>query len=120
MNIVKKASISVIASLVALSLFMSSTVTAETNPFVSHEITTVVAVDNNKCGEGKCGEAKMKSSSEAKCGEGKCGEAKMKSSSEAKCGEGKCGEAKMKSSSEAKCGEGKCGESKMKSKKCGE
>ena len=95
MNIAKKLSITAVVSLSALIFFTSNIANAESNPFSTPELVTIVAdkVDG-KCGEGKCGESKAKSSTKAKCGEGKCGESKAKSSAKAKCGEGKCGESK--------------------------
>ncbi|GAA5130498.1 hypothetical protein GCM10025767_01610 [Thalassotalea piscium] len=119
MNIIKKSSLAVLLSIFALSSVVSNLAKAESNPFESQGV--IVSVDQeqkDKCGEGKCGEAKMKAH------KGKCGEAKMKEM-KGKCGEGKCGEAKMKAH-KGKCGEakmkemkGKCGEAKEKSKKCG-
>ena len=73
----------------------SSTAFAEsTNPFGMSELSQgyQVSMNEGKCGEGKCGGSKAKSS-EGKCGEGKCGGSKAKSS-EGKCGEGKCGGSK--------------------------
>jgi uncharacterized low-complexity protein len=58
------------------------------NPFGMQQLSSgymQLAMNEGKCGEGKCGGSK---SSEGKCGEGKCGGSK---SSEGKCGEGKCG-----------------------------
>ncbi|TYK66415.1 hypothetical protein [Colwellia echini] len=123
MNIIKKSTITAVMAVSFFTLLMSATVNAESNPFESQHISTIVTDnDGTKCGEGKCGEGKMTSTtgSDSKCGEGKCGEGKMKAAPSTKCGEGKCGEGKMKAASSTKCGEGKCGESKSKSKKCGE
>ncbi len=135
MNIVKQSTIAAVVGLLAFGLLGSNIAKAETNPFASNQLVTIVAdhedgkcgegkskdAKKGKCGEGKCGEGKMKSAKKGKCGEGKCGEGKMKSAKKGKCGEGKCGEGKMKSAKKGKCGEGKCGEGKTKekSKKCG-
>ncbi|NQY65839.1 MAG: hypothetical protein HRT38_19530 [Alteromonadaceae bacterium] len=124
MNLIKKTALSSLLGLVVLAA-TALPAQAETNPFESQSIMTVVSQTDDaqgshddkgkmkskgKCGEGKCGEGKKKA--KGKCGEGKCGEGKKKA--ESKCGEGKCGESKKK-------GKGKCGEGKMKSKgKCGE
>jgi uncharacterized low-complexity protein len=125
MNIVKKSIIAIVMSLLAFNLFTSNIAKAESNPFASAELVTIVSdhVD------GKCGEGKMQAATKGKCGEGKiqaatkgkCGEGKMKAAKKGKCGEGKCGEGKMKAAKKGKCGEGKCGEGKSteKSKKCG-
>lgn len=56
----------------------------------------LVAHEEGKCGEGKCGADKK--AGEAKCGEGKCGADK-------KAGEAKCG-------ADKKAGEGTCGAKK--------
>ncbi len=135
MNIIKKTSLVALAGVLVFGVFTSNVVKAETNPFASNQLVTIVSDHEDgkcgesksksdkkmKCGEGKCGEGKSKSAKKMKCGEGKCGESKMKSAKKGKCGEGKCGEGKMKSAKKMKCGEGKCGEGKMKdkSKKCG-
>jgi len=135
MNIVKQSSMAAIIGLIALGFFTSNIAKAESNPFASNELVTIVAGHDDgkcgegkvkdgkkgKCGEGKCGEGKMKADKKGKCGEGKCGEGKMKAAKKGKCGEGKCGEGKMKAAKKGKCGEGKCGEGKKKdkSKKCG-
>ena len=75
-----------VMSLLALSFFISHTVKAESNPFATEEVATIVTDHKGmKCGEGKCGEGKMKDAKKAKCGEGKCGEGKMKDKSQ-KCG----------------------------------
>jgi uncharacterized low-complexity protein len=113
MKLLKKSSIVALSSALLLAVFASGSVKAETNPFSSHDLTTVsIAGGSGKCGEGKkttkCGEGKMKKAHKAKCGEGKmkkakakCGEGKMKKAHKGKCGEGKMKKAK------AKCGEGK-------------
>lgn len=65
-----------VMGLFSLGLFTSNLANAESNPFTSNDLVTVVANDaESKCGEGKCGESKAKSKS-SKCGEGKCGESK--------------------------------------------
>ena len=136
MSIIKQTSIVIISSLFALSALIAETAKAETNPFASQALMTVVSMHDNT--DAKCGEGKAKAKAAHKCGEGmvktahKCGEGKAKSAHKcgegmtntaAKCGEGKaktaakCGEGKVKPA--AKCGEGKCGEGKMKAKKCG-
>ena len=79
MNILKKSGLAAVMGLLAFSVFASNVAKAETNPFATQEIVTLVSQD----GEAKCGEGKAK---KAKCGEGKCGEGKAKDS---KCGEGK-------------------------------
>ena len=99
MNIVKKSSIAVVMSLLAFSLFTSNIAKAESNPFATGELVTIVT-DHE---DGKCGEGKMKDAKKGKCGEGKCGEGKMKDAKKGKCGEGKCGEGKSKEKSK-KCG----------------
>ena len=97
MNIIKKSSIAVVMSLLAFSFFTSNIAKAESNPFATAELVTIVSDQaDSKCGEGKCGEGKMRDAKKAKCGEGKCGEGKMKSAMKGKCGEGKCGEGKSK------------------------
>jgi uncharacterized low-complexity protein len=73
---------------------------------LSSDVTNILSnkVDDLKCGEGKCGDKKTETKTEAK-------------SKDAKCGEGKCGEKKdakktkkaESKSKDAKCGEGKCG-----------
>ena len=91
MNIVKKSTMAVVMSVFAFGLFASNIAKAESNPFATGELVTIVT--DHK--EGKCGEGK--------CGEGKCGEGKAKGAKKAKCGEGKCGEGKSKDKSK-KCG----------------
>jgi|TARA_B110000208_G_scaffold191312_1_gene257761 uncharacterized low-complexity protein len=123
MSLIKQTSIALLSSVLALSVFIAAPAKANTNPFASQELMTIVTPDGHgahKCGEGKakgahkCGEGKAKTA--AKCGEGKtkgahkCGEGKAKIA--AKCGQGKCGEGKAK-------GAHKCGEGKAKDKKCG-
>jgi uncharacterized low-complexity protein len=131
MKLLKKSSMTALLGLFALSLAVSAPVKAETNPFETKSIVTIVAEEAKagKCGEGKCGESKKakagkcgegkcgesKKAKAGKCGEGKCGESKK--AKKGKCGEGKCGESKK--AKKGKCGEGKCGESKTKAKKCG-
>ena len=112
MNIVKKSTIAIVMSLLAFSLFTSNIAKAESNPFASAELVTIVS-DHE---DGKCGQGKVKDGKKDKCGEGN-----MKDAKKGKCGEGKCGEGKMKAAKKGKCGEGKCGEGKSteKSKKCG-
>ncbi len=90
----------------ALGLASTAAFADNTNPFDMNELSQgyQVAMEEGKCGEGKCGASKTKSS-EGKCGEGKCGASKTKTT------EGKCGDSKTKSA-EGKCGEGKCGGSK--------
>jgi uncharacterized low-complexity protein len=105
------------ATLVGGLAFASGTQAGE-NPFGLQELNSgymQIAMQEGKCGEGKCGE-EMKTE-EGKCGEGKCG-------SDMKAGEGKCGGDKAKEgacggskegaskSMEGKCGEGKCGSNK--------
>ncbi len=120
MKLLKKSSMTALLGLFALSLAVSAPVKAETNPFETKNIVTIVAEEakgkcgegkkakKGKCGEGKCGESKK--AKKGKCGEGKCGESKK--AKKGKCGEGKCGEGK-------KAKKGKCGENKAKAKKCG-
>jgi uncharacterized low-complexity protein len=136
MKLLKKSSMTALLGLFALSLAVSAPVKAETNPFETQSIVTIVAEEatskcgegkdakKGKCGEGKCGEGKTakkgkcgegKDAKKGKCGEGKCGEGKA--AKKGKCGEGKCGEGKK--AKKGKCGEGKCGENKAKAKKCG-
>jgi uncharacterized low-complexity protein len=141
MKLLKKSSMTALLGLFALSLAVSAPVKAETNPFETQSIVTIVAEEatskcgegkdakKGKCGEGKCGEGKTakkgkcgegkcgegKAAKKGKCGEGKCGEGKA--AKKGKCGEGKCGEGKK--AKKGKCGEGKCGENKAKAKKCG-
>ncbi len=111
MNVIKRSSLIAITGFLVLSVFSSNAVQAETNPFAAKDLVTIVAHEHkDKCGEGKCGEAKKKAhAKKGKCGEGKCGEGKMKAhAKKGKCGEGKCGEAKMKAhAKKGKCGEGK-------------
>jgi len=131
MKLFKKSSMTALLGLFALTLAVTTPAKAETNPFETKSMTTIVAADasgkcgegkkasKGKCGEGKCGESKK--AKKGKCGEGKCGEGKK--AKKGKCGEGKCGEGKK--ASKGKCGEGKmekkgkCGEGKSKAKKCG-
>lgn len=90
-----------IGSLLALVVVSGSVTAAETNPFgmVNINHTYQVASNGSKCGEGKCGASKAKSSSaEAKCG-----------ASKAKSTEAKCGASKPKEQSSSKSNEGKCG-----------
>ncbi len=104
MNIVKKSTMAVVMSVLAFGLFASNIAKAESNPFATGELVTIVTDHKEgKCGEGKCGEGKMKDAKKAKCGEGKCGEGKATGAKKAKCGEGKCGEGKSKDKSK-KCG----------------
>lgn len=71
MNLLKKSSLTVITGLLAFAFFASNVVKAETNPFTTQDIVTIVAAESkgDKCGEGKCGESKAKA--KTKCGEGK-------------------------------------------------
>ena len=118
MNLFKKPLLIALTALFTLGLLTSNIAKADTNPFASADLMSITSEHvNHKCGEGKCGEAKAKSTKKAKCGEGKCGETKAKTTKKAKCGEGKCGEAKAKETKQSKCGEGKCGEGET--KKCG-
>jgi len=95
----------------ALSVVSGSALAADSNPFGMSKLSEgyQVAMEEGKCGEGKCGGSKAK----AKPAEGKCG------GSTAKTEEGKCGGSKAKAE-EGKCGgkakaeEGKCGGSKTK------
>ena len=82
---------------------------------------TVLAADNNPFGMTKLNQGYQVAMNEGKCGEGKCGGSKAKET------EGKCGGSKAKEA-EGKCGgskaketEGKCGGSKAKETegKCG-
>ncbi len=90
----------------AVTLMASPIAGAAENPFAATEFDRgyMVAGEEGKCGEGKCGGEKAD-------GEGKCGG--EKADGEGKCGgekadgEGKCGG--EKSDAEGKCGEGKCG-----------
>ncbi|MCV6611321.1 MAG: hypothetical protein OIF55_11170 [Amphritea sp.] len=91
---------------------------AADNPFAAQELSSGYelasnhkAMEEGKCGEGKCG-GSSKADGEGKCGEGKCG-GSSKAEGEGKCGEGKCG-GSSKAEGEGKCGEGKCGGSSMK------
>jgi uncharacterized low-complexity protein len=87
------------------SLVVSTTASADTNPFDSSDLDSgymLAGEGNDKAEEGKCGE------------EGSCGESKGE--------EGSCGEGKGE---EGSCGEGKgeegsCGESKGEEGSCGE
>ena len=106
MSIIKQTSIVIISSLFALSALIAAPSEANTNPFSSQGLMTVISMHDNT--DAKCGEGKAKAGH--KCGEGKCGEGKAKAAA-------KCGEGKVKAT--AKCGEGKCGEGKIKAKKCG-
>jgi uncharacterized low-complexity protein len=83
--------------------------------FIALGVTTASAMD--KCGAGKCGDAKP---AEMKCGAGKCGGEKKseamkcggeKKAKAMKCGAGKCGGEKpaKKAKPAMKCGAGKCG-----------
>ena len=95
MSMIKKSSISALVALFALMFVFTAPAKAETNPFASQDLMTIVGdsdAKKGKCGEGKCGEGKAK---KGKCGEGKCGEGKAK--------KGKCGEGKAKKGK--KCGE---------------
>ena len=94
MKLLKKSSITALLGLFALSLAVSAPVRAETNPFETKNIVTIVAEE----AKGKCGEGKA--DAKGKCGEGKA-------DAKGKCGEGK------------KAKKGKCGENKAKAKKCG-
>jgi uncharacterized low-complexity protein len=85
------------------------TVSADTNPFVSTELSSgYMQLAEGKCGEAKCG-ANKKAEHEAKCGEEMGEKAK-----EGKCGEAKCGADKKATEKmeEGKCGEAKCGANK--------
>jgi uncharacterized low-complexity protein len=108
-----------IGATLAGGLAFASNTQAADNPFSVQELNAgymQVAMEEGKCGEGKCG-SDMKAT-EGKCGEGKCGGDMMKAG-EGKCGgekakEGSCG-GKMEGtekSMEGKCGEGKCGSKK--------
>jgi len=113
MSLIKQTTIAALVGVFTLSVFFTAPAKADTNPFASQELMTVVSMDDKD--KSKCGEGKTKA--KGKCGEGKCGEGKAKA--KGKCGEGKCGEGKAKA--KGKCGEGKCGEGKSKAKgKCGE
>ncbi len=80
----------------ALSVASSTVLAADNNPFGMTELNGgyQVAMNEGKCGEGKCGGSKAKET------EGKCGGDKAKKT------EGKCGGSKAKET------EGKCGGSK--------
>jgi uncharacterized low-complexity protein len=81
MNIIKKSSVVALLSIFALSAMITLPAKAESNPFAAQNLMTISAPDGHKkdkCGEGKCGEAKAKKLTKGKCGEGKCGEAKAK------------------------------------------
>jgi uncharacterized low-complexity protein len=100
MTLLKKSGLAAIMGLLAFSVFASNVAKAEVNPFASQDLVTFAPEGESegkakgKCGEGKCGESKMKAKAKGKCGEGKCGESKMKAKAKGKCGEGKCGESK--------------------------
>ena len=96
MSLIKQTSIALLSSVLALSVFIAAPAKADTNPFASQELMTIVTPDGH--GAHKCGEGKAK-------GAHKCGEGKAKTA--AKCGEGKTK------------GAHKCGEGKAKDKKCG-
>ena len=93
----------------------------QTSMLLPSETNFIKTID--KCGEGKCGNDKMKdkkkskkdekkqtksqTNNDKKCGEGKARETK-------KCGNGKCGDGKNSNNKKAKdqkCGTGKCGKS---------
>lgn len=65
-------------------------------------------VDDLKCGEGKCGEKKTETKTEAKTKEAKCGDGKCGEKKETKKATKKTKKAESKTK-EGKCGEGKCG-----------
>ena len=74
----------VLTTLLSVSVLLMAPAQAEVNPFVNHTLSNVISdtgTESTKCGEGKCGENKVKAKS--KCGEGKCGEGKSKTK---KCG----------------------------------
>jgi len=86
------------------SMFISSAVIADDNPFATADLNAgyMLAGDKDKegkCGEGKCGGDKAA----AKDAEGSCGDSKGE--------EGSCGESKGE--------EGSCGESKGEEGSCG-
>ena len=101
MNIIKKSAVVLMLGTFALTSLVSLSAKAESNPFESQGIVSIVADQDKKekCGEGKCGEGKK--AAKGKCGEGKCGEGKK--AMKGKCGEGKCGEGK-KAKKDKKCG----------------
>lgn len=81
-----------------LSVASATALADDNNPFGMTKLSEgyQIAMDEGKCGEGKCGGSKAKKS------EGKCGGSKAEES------EGKCGGNKSKET------EGKCGASKAK------
>ena len=85
MKLLKKSSMTALLGLFALSLAVSAPLKAETNPFETQSIVTIVAEEaSGKCGEGKA-------DAKGKCGEGKAAK------------KGKCGEGKAKTETK-KCG----------------
>ena len=112
-NISVKPMVAVVGAAFIAGMATTPLASAAENPFAAKELSSgysqQVAMNEGKCGEGKCGGDKAKKA-EGKCGEGKCGGDKAKKA-EGKCGEGKCGGDKAKKA-EGKCGEGKCGGSK--------
>ncbi len=81
---------------------------ASSNPFAlndlsqGYQVAQVEKSKDGKCGEGKCGGTKAKTTDtktkDGKCGEGKCGGTQAKATDakakDGKCGEGKCGGSK--------------------------
>ncbi|MBE0439442.1 MAG: low-complexity protein [Gammaproteobacteria bacterium] len=97
------------AALTAGLALSPMTVSADTNPFASTELSSgyMQLAEAEKANEGKCGEAKCGANKEGeKAKEGKCGEAK--------CGANKDGAkaADGEKAKEGKCGEAKCGADK--------
>ncbi|MCJ8320279.1 MAG: hypothetical protein MJK12_11645 [Colwellia sp.] len=74
MSFIKQSSIAALVGIFTLSVFFTAPAKADTNPFASQELMTVVSMDDK--GNGKCGEGKAKA-------KGKCGEGKAK---DKKCG----------------------------------
>ncbi len=108
--------------LAAAAVFIASAgqTTADDNPFAVQNLDgsfLQVAMQEGKCGEGKCGG--MKDTEKKRMNEGKCGA--MKGAEKMK--EGKCGAMEKSAGEAARMNEGKCGAmkgaKKMKEGKCG-
>ncbi len=104
MNTIKNIKTLSLASGAALVMGMASVsvLAADSNPFGMTSLSGgyQVAVNEGKCGEGKCGD--KAAAGKTKDAEGKCGESK-----DAKEAEGKCGGDKAEG--KPKVQEGKCG-----------
>ena len=101
MQQIKKTTIATALGAVVIGSLASVNAHANTNPFSVQALESgyMLAAEEVKHGEGKCGgdkaEKTAKAMKEGKCGEGKCGgdkaEKAAKAMKEGKCGEGKCG-----------------------------